>query len=54
MTRKRSFILIMIWSACVLTLATAFDASFQLIDLPDLADPSQQTNAQEEKFKDIH
>jgi hypothetical protein len=36
------------------TLAAAFDANFQLIELPDLLDPGKRAVAQEEKFKDIY
>ena len=35
------------------TMAAAFDTSFQLVDLPDLNDPSKRANAQEQPFKDI-
>ena len=35
------------------TMAAAFDANFQLVDLPDLSDASKRTDEQEERFKDI-
>jgi hypothetical protein len=35
------------------TIAAAFDANFQLVDLPDLSDASKRVTAQDERFKDI-
>ena len=35
------------------TLSAAFDANYQLVDLPDLANPNERTNAQKQPFKEI-